>query len=133
MNRFHCVTSAILAAAIASCSYATVPRVTNESPWRDEEIAASCSTGAIASNIDFVMAVVAGAGTIAGGYFVLGSVASCGDAEPGGDDACGVGYVIGAMVGVPSAIALLGYGFSARHGLRHGQRCRAERAKPVRD
>jgi hypothetical protein len=106
------------ACSVASCSYAFVPKVTRET--KPDE----CSSGEGAVVIDTLAAVVAGAGTLLGGALV---VAGAGD----WDNEHAPLAQIGATIGIPSALVLLAYGSSARHGAHHGRACRRLRQPDV--
>lgn len=114
-----------LAAALAGCSYMALPAIPRDRPYRNVAMAATCSTGATAPLADLLGATIGGLGSAL--------ALSIGYAEPtrdfGEDD--GTGYAVALAIGLPFGAMLLGYGLSARHGLRHIEACKAERQKPI--
>jgi hypothetical protein len=119
------MTSLVLAASVAGCSYLSMPTLQNRSPHRDVRVAARCSTGGGAPVADTIMAVLGGIGTAWALYVLVDESTH----EYGEWD--GSGYIVAGVVGIPSGAMLLGYGFSARYGHRHVRACKAERQKPL--
>lgn len=125
MGPLQRMTSLVLAASVSGCSYLSMPKTTNTSPYRDEQVAARCSTSGGAPAVDTIMAVLGGIGTALALYVILDEATH----DYGEWD--GFGYFVGGVVGIPSGAILLGYGFSARFGNRHIAACKAERLKPL--
>jgi hypothetical protein len=114
-----------LTASLAGCSYLSMPTIRNTTPYRNEGVAATCTTGPGAPLADLLGA------TIGGLFTVLALTVAYNEAthDYGEDD--GIGYTVAAAVGIPFGGMFLGYGLSARHGERYIAACKAERRKPI--
>jgi len=109
-----------------ACSWIAVPSVQTTGAYRDDAVASTCTDSRAAPSTDAVMAVL-------GGLLAINALVQLRDDSPAASDDPGIGKLLGIAAGVPGALMLPLYGFSAHHGFRHVGRCRAELAKPARE